>query len=196
MPGGDRGCGRRGSRQLRIGAGDGQGAVGKGCPGVPRGAEEGAGMGLAVQGVSWGAGKAFVGLGHPEQFWGARGIGTGCISRGRMAHTGGAWEGLCGMWRGCLRDLQECLDVHGVYTCRLWGALSGMPLWALPPCLTPGPGAPAWGVQTWGGGVGLINSSLLIVSSAKLVPIKNRCEMGTKRNLLHTETLLLLPKVD
>lgn len=151
-----------------------------GCSGVLRGAEEGAGMGLAVQGARWGAGKAFVGLGHPEQFWGARGIGTGCISRGRMAHTGGAWEGLCGMWRGCLRDLRECLDVHGVYTCRLWGALSGMPLWALPPCLTPGPGAPAWGVQTWGGGVGLINSSLLIASSAKLVPIKNRCEMGTK----------------
>lgn len=38
VPGGDRGCGRRGSRQLRIGAGDGQGAVGNGCPGVPRGA--------------------------------------------------------------------------------------------------------------------------------------------------------------
>lgn len=104
--------------------------------GVLRGAEEGAGMCLAVQGVRWGAGRAFVGLGHPEQFWSARGIGTGCISRGRMAHTEGAWEELCGMWRGCLRDLQGCVDVHGVCKCRLWGALSGMQR-ALPPRLTP-----------------------------------------------------------
>lgn len=59
-----------------------QGRGAEGCRGVLSAAEEGAGMCLAAQGVRWGAGRAFVGGGHPEQFWGARGTGTGRISRG------------------------------------------------------------------------------------------------------------------